>query len=388
MAKQRLYVVHGMGNDAVGLVGRITAPITQANGNILDLRQDVLHGLFTIYMVIDLTNSDLKDDSFQSMITDISDDTGLKITVDSYSPVARSPEKKNLLMVLIGKDKPGIISASSKMLGKYNANIEFAQTIGREDIFLMELLTDVSHVAIPVENLKRTIRKNMEALNIKAVFQDEHVFNKRKRLLLFNFATSFMNQITMSELMQQAGLTPADLRGAFPAGAPIRTLQAAASRLDGLPLDVIETVLSAVTPTPESMELVQTLKVMGYMVGLVSTGFSFFTDHIRKQMEIGYAYGTGLQVDDDARILIGELATDEPGSHDIDGVLSRLRTMEKLGQEDITIITDEGCDETPGIRLDFKLEILLDCFNQHVMSKENLLGLLGGFGIPDLEPFA
>ena len=388
MAKQRLYVVHGMGNDAVGLVGRITAPITQVNGNIVDLRQDVLHGLFTIYMVIDLTDSDLKEDSLQSMITDISDDTGLRVTFDSYSPVARSPEKKNLLMILIGKDKPGIISASSKMLGKYNANIEFAQTIGREDIFLMELLTDVSHVAIPVENLKRTIRKNMEALNIKAVFQDEHVFNKRKRLLLFNFATSFMNQITISELMQQSGLTPADLRGAFPAGAPIRTLQAAASRLDGLPLDVIETVLSAVTPTPESMELVQTLKVMGYKVGLVSTGFSFFTDHIRKQMEIDYAYGTGLQVDDDARILIGELATDQPGSHDIDGVLSQLRTVEKLDQDDITIITDQGCDEAPGIRLDFKLEILLDCFNQHVMSKENLLGLLGGFGIPNLEPFA
>ena len=388
MAKQRLYVVHGMGNDAVGLVGRMTAPIAQANGNILDLRQDVLHGLFTIYMVVDLTDSELKEDGFRAMITDISDDTGLKITVDSYSPVARSPKKKNLLMVLIGRDKEGIISASSEMLAKYNANIEFAQTIGREDMFLMELLTDVSHVAIPVGNLKRTISKNMEALNIKAVFQDDHVFIKRKRLLLFNVASSFMNHITMGEMVQQAGLTPADLRRVYPAGTAARTLEAAASRLDGLPIDVTETVLSAITPTPGSMELIQTLKVMGYKLGLVSNGFSFFTDHIRKQMEIDYAYGTGIVVDDDARVLVGELATDVPGSHDIDAVLARLRTVERLEQEDITIITDDGCDQPPGIRLDFQLDILLDCVNQHVVSKENLLGLVAGFGLPNLDLIA
>ena len=63
-------------------------------------------------------------------------------------------------------------------------------------------------------------------------------------------------------------------------------------------------------------------------------------------------------------------------------MLSRLGTVERLDQDDITIITDEGCDQPPGIRLDFKLDILLDCFNQHVMSTENLLGLLGSFGVP------
>jgi phosphoserine phosphatase len=147
-------------------------------------------------------------------------------------------------------------------------------------------------------------------------------------------------------------------------------------------MDVIDTVLSAVTPTAESMELVQTLKVMGYKIGLVSTGFSFFTDHVRKLTEIDYAYGTSVQVDDDARVLVGELSTDDLGGHDIDTVLSRLRTVEKLDQEDITIITDEGCDRPPGIRFDFPLEIVLDCFNQHVVSQENLLGLLGSFGLP------
>jgi hypothetical protein len=44
MARQRLYVVWGTGPDAVGLVGRITNPVAAAGGNIVDFRQDVLHG--------------------------------------------------------------------------------------------------------------------------------------------------------------------------------------------------------------------------------------------------------------------------------------------------------------------------------------------------------
>ena len=99
MATQRLYVVHGMGSDAVGLVGQITAPIARARGNILDLRQDVLHGLFTIYLVVDLTGSQLTAKKLQTLIDQIGAQTGLQLTASPYRPVARRPERKNLLMI-------------------------------------------------------------------------------------------------------------------------------------------------------------------------------------------------------------------------------------------------------------------------------------------------
>ena len=73
---------------------------------------------------------------------------------------------------------------------------------------------------------------------------------------------------------------------------------------------------------------------------------------------------SGHEVDDDERVIIGELNTDEPGSHDIDAVLSHLSANEKIDREDITTITDEGCAETPGIRLEFDLEILLDFYDR------------------------
>lgn len=382
MARQKLFVVHGMGPDAVGLIGRITSPIAQVRGNILDLRQDVLHGLFTIYMVVDLADSSVEYDAFATIIQEITDDTGLKITVDRYAPVPRNPEKKNLLIICVGMDKPGIIATSSKMLGQYQANIEFAQSIGREGVFLMELLTDVSNVAIPVENLKRTIRENMQQLSIQTGFQDEQVFIKRPRLILFHIGSSFIGRDTFQEILRQTGITPQEIASLYSPTNSLAALQQAAARLDGLPLDVLNCLLSGIRPSAGSTELVQTLKIMGYKIALASTACSFFTDHIQKQLDLDYAFGTCHEVDDDTRTLVGELSSERLDGHALDTVLTRLTGAEKVSRDDVTIITDEGCEATPGIRVEFNLEVLLDCMNKRVMSRDNLVGLLGSFGIP------
>lgn len=379
---QRMFIVHGMGPDAVGLVGRITESIAQAQGNIIDLRQDVLHGLFTIYLVVDFGDKPVQEDALQALLTNIGAETGLKLTAGPYQPVPRRPDLKNLLIILLGRDRPGIVATSSKLLGKYQANIELAQAVGRENVFLMELLTDVSRVTIPLDNLKRSFQKNMETLNIKAVFQDEHVFNKRKRVILFHIPSSFMNPQTRGQIMEQAGLEPEQLAAVATPGALVPSCRRALALLEGVPLEVIDTVLKGVSPTAGTRELIQTLKTMGYKIVLVSGALSFFTSFLKERLDLDYAYGVPHVVDDDARTLTDELALAEPGIHDMDAVLSQVMALEKVEQDDITILTDEGCAETPGLRLDFHLDVLLDCYNGRALSQQNLLGLLAGLGMP------
>lgn len=380
MSNQQLYIVHGMGADAVGLVGRITAPIAAVGGNIVDLRQDVLHGLFTIYLVVDLSSGTLTPANLQTILNDISKDTGLSLSVDRYTPVARAPDKKSLLMILIGHDRPGIVATSSKMLGKYNANIEFSQTIGREGIFLMELLIDVSHVAIPVDNLKRSICDNMQELEITALFQQDHVFNKRKRVLLFHINSTFLDTTIINEIITHTGINEQELKELFKDGAAITHATAATNCLENLPIDVIETILSAVVPTEGSLELIQTLKVMGYKIAIASTGLSFFTKHLRQLLDLDYAYGMDVEVDDDQRTLTGHLLPDNQDSGDLDIALTHLKSSEKIPAEDITIITNGKETCTPGIRVTLNLDVFLNCFNQRVVSRTNIMGLLGSFG--------
>ncbi len=381
MSKQRLYIVHGMGNDEVGLVGSITNPITSAGGNIIDLRQDVLHGLFTIYLVVDLKDCDLRIDAFKTLIKSIGEDTGLDLTVDNYHPVARNPEKKNILIILVGPDRPGIIASIAQTLGNYNANIEFAKNIARENIFLMELLIDVSHCTLPLKNLMTAITKKMSEVGITALFQTDDVFNKKKRIILFDITHSLIPNYTLEEILHQTELTSKEISAAFPAGDTAASLNKAAKLLEGLSSDVLTKIADDFSVDAGTIELIQTLKVMGYKICIVTDGFSVFVDALAKKLGVVHRYGVELDIDDDSRLVSGEIAANQIESLSIDNIKNQLAEKEQIGTEDITVVSDEGLPITPGIRIELNLETILEMYNKHVISKENLIGLLGSFGI-------
>lgn len=382
MAQQRLYIVQGTGTDTVGLVGKITGQVAKAGGNIVDLRQDVLYGLFTVIMVVDLSATDLHIEELKKAVKDIAEDTGLRMTVEKYSPIPRSPEKKDLLMILVGKDKAGIIAAVSESLGKYHINIEFARTISREGIFLMELLVDISKCAVPLKNLIQVIEENMAALDIRTIFQTDDVFNKKKRVILFDIRSGLLSREAVSEIMRQTRSTREDLALVFSAGSVGESVQNVLACLGGFPVDVLERVVAATKATSGTVELLQTLKFMGYKVCLVSNAFSPVTDYLKKQLALDYSFGITMPVDDDSRTIIGEPLDGAVERWDADRAISLLMSRESVLRQDITVISDAEYPVTPGIHIEPGMDVLLDYFNRHALTKENIAGILGCFGMP------
>ncbi len=382
MAQQRLYIVHGRGNDAAGLVGCITSPIGNAGGNILDLRQDVLHGLFTIYMVVDLSETSLRLDDLAAMVKDIGEDTGLSLSVDKYLPIARSADKENVLLTLVGADRPGIIASVSETLGKYRVNIELGQTIGREGMFLMELLVDVSRSRIPLPNLMTSIQQTMGAMDMKTIFQTDDVFNKKKRVLVFEIGSSLMAPSLQSEIIAHTDLDSSAVADTYAGGEPLACLRKAASLLEGVPADALGSVVEGVNAGSGTVELMRTLKTMGYKTALVSKAFSPFTDHLHKHLGFDHCFGVPARIDDDSQTLLGEVADEDFAMVSIDKVVPEIAAREQVAVTDVTVISDAGLPAAPGISLDFDLGQLLHLHNEHVLSSQTLLGILGSFGLP------
>jgi len=379
-----LYIVYGIGPDSVGLIGGITSPIARVGGNIVDMRQDVLHGLFTIFLVVDLRQASNSPEEFRSLLERISEQTGVRLYMEKYAPVARSAEKANILVTLVGRDKPGIIAAISEKLGAYNINIEISEMVAREDVFLMDLLCDVSRSSVPMVNLKGVVQEIMRAMDISTMFQTADVFNKKKKIVLFDISQSFMDASTMREIVKLAGIEESAVRPEPGRPDDLPRVLRAAARLEGLPLDVIDAIMGSVRVSPGTMELLQTLKIMGYRIGLISTGFTFFVELLRQRLDIDYAFGYRLPVDDDSKTLVGDIAPGEIGIPDLDAIIRGLVAAEKVGPEDITVISGRDREHTltPGIRIEFDMKVILDFHNQHILSMEALAGLLGSFGIP------
>jgi phosphoserine phosphatase len=379
---QKLYIIFGTGADSVGLVQKLTTPISAVQGNIIDLRQDVLHGLFTVFLVVDLAEASVSVEDVQALVSSISDETGLDLRMDRYQPVARSAEKRNMLMIMLGRDRPGIISTVADILKTYNINIEFSDMIAREGIFLMELMVDIRHCAIPLENLQEVLRERMGALGINTLFQSDDVFNKKKRILLFDIRSSFIDRDTLAEVLQLTGIPAMEFDAVY-RNNDVAALQSAARCLEDLPVEVAANIARAVEVTPETMELIQTLKIMGYKIALATRSFTCLSEILQDKLGIDYCFGVLLVENEDAMTLTGELEDNALQALETAGIIDRLAAQEGVAREDITVITDEAEGGSPqGLCIHLNLKILLEYYNQHILSREALIGLLGSFGIP------
>ena len=381
---EKSYILFGTGPDAVGLVQQIATPIAELGGNIIDLRQDVLHGLFTVFLVLDFSGSPAGEDEIAALVPVISAETGLDLRLDRFQPVARSPERTNLLLILIGRDRPGIIAAVSDCLRSYRVNIELSEMIARESIFLMELLVDIHDSTLPLANLRSTLRESMAGLGIEALVQGEDCFNKKKRVVVFELAGSLMDGTTRDGILRQAGIPADAFRAVYPAGDVGTCLVAALGRLEGLPLEVLEKLTDAVQPTPGTAELVQTLKTMGYRVTL-SAGIPVpLAERLRERLGLDHCYGIETPVDEDAMTFADPSSGDRPDLPARESVVSGLYACEGVEPEDVTVVTDQGFGDgpPPGIHLVFDTRMFLDYLNQHILSRESLIGALGVFGPP------
>jgi predicted amino acid-binding ACT domain protein len=298
--------------------------------------------------------------------------------------VARDPEKKNLLCILVGEDKPGVAAKISATLSHYQINIEFSKMIAREDVFLMELLVDCKNAAIPLENLEREIETVMAEMKIKAVIQREDVFNKKKRWLVFSLTKSLLPPESRTELAKQAGLAAA-MEKTFAKKERDQISSAAASLLDEMSAEAFDAVVSAALPTAGTQELVQTLKTFGYRVAISALAAEQLVAHVGKALGVDAVYGLRFPVDEDTKRL-SVAAGDDAGAARFDEprFIRELAARETLAPREITVVrdTESALAVSPGIRLEWNLKTILELHNRRVLSADNVLGLFGCFGIP------
>lgn len=384
-ARAKLFVVYGAGSDAVGLVQQITRPMAEAGANIVDMRQDVLHGLFTVFMLVDLAEATLSPEQFRALVSAIGEETGLSLAVDTYQPVPRRSDRRSLLVILVGGDKPGVIARTSALLSSYRVNIELMRTVARSGVFLMELHADITNAALPLENLQAALIDAMRALDIRALFQSADVFNKKKRVVCFDIGGSLIPAETFRQVLEQAGIAADELRALYAPQRARASVEAAAARLEGLPTEIAKRIGETMTVTPDSIELVETLKTMGYKILVLSTAFQFCTEPLARKAALDACYGYRASVNDDAQAFTGAISPHHD-PQDRRRLLGGFLQREGIAEEDVTLLGDEVAagEGTPGIRIEFDMKAVLDYFNQRCIGRGQLVGLLGSFGVPRL----
>ncbi|OYT40287.1 MAG: phosphoserine phosphatase SerB [Candidatus Altiarchaeales archaeon ex4484_43] len=298
-----LFVITVLGKDREGLVAGITGELAAVNVNIVDIEQSVIHGLFSMFMLIDISKARINADKIKAIVYESSRELGVDINItplSEYGEKYNEKEKKIQKITIVGRDKPGIVAGISRALSDLNMNIERIKMIARGDLLAMEMLADSKGLSL--DKLKEVMKKTGDKIGVDVIVQSEDISRSRKRLVLFDMDGTIVDSEIIDELAKAAGvgkevseLTAQGMRGEIDFE---ESLKKRVAMLKGLSESTLQRIRDEMKLTPGAEELINALKSMGYKIALISGGFTYFTDALKERLGFDYVYANDLVIKD------------------------------------------------------------------------------------------
>lgn len=113
-------VITFMADDKPGLVNLLSSTVSEHNGNWLDSSMSRLGGKFTGIVVIQLAQENV--DPLQTALAALAQ-SGMHVYSEVSEQVEESTSYTEILLDLVGHDKPGIVRDISAVLARNQANV-------------------------------------------------------------------------------------------------------------------------------------------------------------------------------------------------------------------------------------------------------------------------
>lgn len=376
-----LIAVSVHGEDRPGLVYAVSKALASCNANIVDIEQTVLQGIFAMFIVAEAENLECVEKELQKL----GEKLGVKI---SLSPFERKQirEKKLYVINVLGKDRIGIVRDITGLLLNFGINIERTNLTARDKLISIEFLVDIGNADLA--KLRRELLKEGERLGLDIVVQDYESLSKEKRLIVFDLDSTLIEAEIIDELAREAGverevkeLTRRAMNGEMNFKDALRER---VRLLKGLPVEVLERIYSRVEFTEGAKELISALRRAGYKIAVVSGSFTYFTNKIRDELGIDYAFGNELEIVDGK--LTGEVVGRIIDAEEKAKIVEEIAKKEGIKIENVVAVGDGANDrimiEKAGLGIAFNAKEVLKDIADGSISKSNLIGLAGVLKLP------
>lgn len=354
--RSKLVMLSAVGVDAPGLVSRITTKIFKLGGNIIDVEETCRRGLFSIFLVIDFTPTQIATDDLINELKTVEKDTGLKVMVREYDreAIIFLPSRQNHLVTVIGADQPGIISKISTFFAQKRINIENLKMIARGELFSMELIVNAGDMTIDAsssldtafEAMKIELKALCQQMDLSVVIQSENIYRRAKKLVVFDVESSLIRHRSLHRFLETIkdrvkGMGPLPQ---FPEDKENQThaVVETAKILKGIPIKEFEKFSEILQINPGTFELITILKSMGFKIALISSGLNFFVKRIFEVAGVDYAFANTLRVDENG-ITTGELQEPIISEDTKSDVLEFILSVEEIRPDQVIAVGDGAC---------------------------------------------
>ncbi len=292
-------LVRVSGADRPGITIDLMHVLADAEVEVQDVEQVLLRGHLTLAAVIAAPADRARLDRDLAEFAACHD---LQVSLDPVP--ATSTDKGNVEAVtVLGHEleaalSPAELGAVAAGIAGSGGNIDRIIRLARYPVYAYEFrVTGADPIA-----LHRLLGEAAATHRLDVAIQPEGIGRRAKRLVVLDVDSTLIQDEVIELLAAEAGcldavrdLTDRAMAGELDFEAALRERVAL---LEGLDLAAVDRARAAMRLTPGARTFVRTLKRLGYSVGIVSGGFTHFTDGLAAELELDHAEANHLEIVD------------------------------------------------------------------------------------------
>jgi phosphoserine phosphatase len=297
--KRDFVMVTVSGPDQPGITAMFSRILVENQVEIVDIEQASLQDFLGLSFLLDMSGAkQSKDGVLKDLLVEAS---RLHLTLNFRlfsEKELKARNNKNLFILTYFGDTRALAEISN-ILAEENANIEMISNLTRHCASCVELTIDVNGVKNLGHLKERVIAKSHE-LNIDLALQKMEAYRKNKRLVFFDMDSTLVDMEIIDEMAQRAGvfrevsrITEKARRGDIDFE---EALIQRVALLKGLKVEELEKIRSEMRLSEGAEDLVDTLKGLGYKLGLVSGGFDYFANSLKDRLSLDFSFANQLEI--------------------------------------------------------------------------------------------
>lgn len=399
--KEEQILIRITGQDRPGLTAAVMGILARYNARILDIGQADIHSTLSLGILIRIDDMHsgqvMKELLFKA--EELNVNIGFApISDDEYESWVDHQGKNRYILTVIGRSLSAKqIAAATKIIAEQGLNIDFIRRMtGR-----MSIKHPERNVRACIEFSLRGTPKDRELMQSKLMhlaseqeidfsFQRDDMYRRMRRLICFDMDSTLIQTECIDELAARAGvgdkvkaITERAMRGEIDFK---ESFTERVALLKGLDVSVMQDIAEHMPITEGADRLMSVLKRCGYKIAILSGGFTFFGEQLRRRYGIDYVYANELEIDENGKLTgryIGEIVDGKRKAE----LLKLIAQVEQVNLAQ-TIAVGDGANDLPmiseaGLGIAFHAKPRVKATAQQSINNIGLDGVLYFLGFKD-----
>jgi len=404
MPNSEIILISISGEDKPGVTSSITEILGKYDATILDIGQADIHHTLSLGILFKMSDNAESGHILKEVLFKCSElNVNVRftaVTPERYTNWVGRQGKSRYIVTILGK----VITAKqlskvTKAVSDQNLNIDSIKRLtGRPSLQTEDENAVRSCIELSVRG--ELLDKNLLSaqflaysaeLGIDISFQKDDMFRRNRRLICFDMDSTLIKTEVIDELADRAGvgeqvraITEKAMRGEIDFS---ESFEQRVALLKGLDESVMREVAENLPIMDGAKRLMSILKKCGFKIAILSGGFSYFGNQLKKLFDVDYVYANELEIVD------GKLTGRHLGDI-VDGkrkaeLLKLIAQVEKIDLEQVIAVGD-GANDLPmlnlaGLGIAFHAKPKVKANAQQSISTIGLDGVLYFLGFRDIH---